>query len=465
MVAVFAWEAYGLRAAYVVIPRGREKTRSAIFAICVAFGVGMMLYLALTSGHDIFDLALAEVVFCSAVLYGGGLQRRSLATYAGMTGFVLWGGFYLWADLTAHGWPRTLQLLFLFWSVPKYFVGSSMIMKTFEDETQEKTKLADAFQALYEDFRMMYEEHPHPMWIRDIETGMFISANRATVQTYGYTAKELLTMRDAELVSPPEVEVNDIDHLIPESLEGTRTRHRHKDGRWMWINLVERGIMFHGTPALLVMARDITERMKISQELARRANYDALTGLANRALLEDRILQSFKRCERDGRKATLLTIDVDHFKHINDTYGHLVGDECLQIVAARLASKIRQVDTIARIGGEEFAAIVGGLHCAEDAGKVADSLLRVFVEPLQIGELDVFVTISIGIAVYPDDAQDAETLKRRSDEALYAAKRAGRNRAVFASAMVNPLVVAEAAMASVGRGFDVTMVTDESLDS
>jgi diguanylate cyclase (GGDEF)-like protein/PAS domain S-box-containing protein len=465
MTGVAAWGIYGLRAANLVIPKGRIKTRMAISAICVFYAIGMICYLMWTSGEDIFDIGLAEVVFSAAVLYGGGLQRRSIATYIGMAGFVLWGSFYLTADFFEHRWTQALPMLWVIWTVPKYFVGSSMIMKTFEDESLEKTRQAESFRSLYEDFRMMYEEHPHPMWIRDIETGAFISANRATCETYGYEVNELLRMREADLMAP-EAETEAIEDLdaISTAMMGARVRHMCKDGRLMWINLVDREILFHGAGARLVMARDITGKVKANQELTRRANYDALTGLANRALLEDRIQQSFKRCEREGRKATLLTIDVDHFKRINDTYGHPVGDECLQIVAARLATKIRRVDTIARVGGEEFAAIVGGLRCAEDAGKVADSLLRVFDEPMHVGEIDLCVTVSVGIAVYPDDAEDAETLKRRSDEALYAAKRGGRNRAVFASEM------GRSVMAKVGtmvgrREFDVTMVTEKLADS
>jgi diguanylate cyclase (GGDEF)-like protein len=129
----------------------------------------------------------------------------------------------------------------------------------------------------------------------------------------------------------------------------------------------------------------------------------------------------------------VLTVDVDHFKMINDTYGHLVGDECLKEVAARLKSKIRKVDTIARTGGEEFTAIVSGLSKASDAEKVAASLMRVFEAPVELAFGALGVTVSIGVAVYPDDATDSTTLRRLSDEAMYRAKRAGRNRAAYAS--------------------------------
>jgi diguanylate cyclase (GGDEF)-like protein len=131
-------------------------------------------------------------------------------------------------------------------------------------------------------------------------------------------------------------------------------------------------------------------------------------------------------------------IDVDHFKQINDTYGHGFGDECLRLVAARLSSKIRQIDTIARVGGEEFAAIIGGLHQVSDAKIITDLLLGVFETPLQMGDHEVMVTVSIGGAIYPDDGVDGDSLMRRADDALYMAKRTGRNRTVMAETAFSP---------------------------
>lgn len=458
---VVAWEIYGIRAARMVIPKGRKKTRFAIVTITAVFGLTMIAYLMLTQGKNIFYLALAEVVFCSAVLYGGGHERRSLSNYIGMAGFTLWGGFYLCGILFQHGWPRALEWLFLFWTVPKFFVGSSMILKTLEDETREKAAMGEAYQQLYRDSRMMFEGHPNPMWVYAKGDGKILSANEAAVSRYGYTVDEFLGMCYDDLEVTDDTDASLIESLYGESKE-MFSRHQFKAGQKIWVCVSQSSLTFEGVDAVFKIARDVTDRVEMNQKRMYAASHDLLTGLPNRALLEDRILQNFKRCERDGRKSTLLTIDVDHFKQINDTYGHQVGDECLQIVAARLASKIRQVDTIARVGGEEFAAIIGGLSCAEDAGKVAESLLRVFREPLQIGALDVSVTVSIGIAVYPDDALDAESRKRRSDEALYAAKRGGRNRAVFASGMEEPMLVSTVA-ARGRRAFDVTMVTEESL--
>jgi diguanylate cyclase (GGDEF)-like protein len=182
---------------------------------------------------------------------------------------------------------------------------------------------------------------------------------------------------------------------------------------------------------------DITERERLNQELLYLAHHDALTSLPNRLTLDDRIQQCIARSVREERKAVLLTIDVDRFKLINDTYGHLIGDECLKEVARRLQTRIRRVDTVARTGGEEFTAIIGGLKQVEDAALVASTLRELFDTPMLLGGNQVKLTISIGAAIYPDDGEEPEVLRRRSDQALYHAKRTGRNKVVFASPEVS----------------------------
>jgi diguanylate cyclase (GGDEF)-like protein/PAS domain S-box-containing protein len=319
-----------------------------------------------------------------------------------------------------------------FWSFPKYAVAAPMILKIFEDAKDEKAQLAEEFRELYEDFRSIYETHPHPMWICDGETGKFLMANAATLAVYGYSIEELHGMRMEELVAPAEEGAELVEEELEGPAEGKRLRHWHKDGRVVWVDVVDREIRYVGKKALFVVVHDITKRLKLDMELAHRAQHDVLTGLPNRQLLKDRLEQCIIACERDQRRAAILTIDVDHFKLINDTHGHLVGDECLQVVADRLKSKIRKVDTIARTGGEEFMAVVSSLNDVADAEKVAGSLLRVFDTPLELSIGKVPVTVSIGVAVYPDDAMDVETLRQLSDEALYRAKRGGRNRAAYA---------------------------------
>jgi diguanylate cyclase (GGDEF)-like protein/PAS domain S-box-containing protein len=421
MCGVVLWELCGIRAAYKLVPKGRVKTRVALYVLCAGFCVAMLVYLGLGQVRDLDDWSLAEVALCIAVLYGGGMRKRTFAVYVGMAGFVAWSAFYFTGILLEHH-PEPLCVFYLFWNFPKYFVGFAMILRVFEDATEEKAMLAEELGALIAGY-------PYPMWIYEPETGRVLSANTEAKRSYGYSEEEFLTMHVDELEREP---TESIDDLMAPLTEGRWTTHVHKEGRVVWVHLTDRDVVFQGRQARMMLARDVTDKVKLNRELSFRANHDVLTGLPNRMLLADRIHQCMARCDRENRKGLLLMIDIDHFKRINDTYGHIFGDECLRLVAARLASKIRQIDTIARLGGEEFAAIIGGLHKASDAKIITDTLLRVFETPLQMGECDVMVTVSIGGAIYPDDGMDADTLLRKADDALYTAKRTGRNRAVMA---------------------------------
>ncbi len=163
------------------------------------------------------------------------------------------------------------------------------------------------------------------------------------------------------------------------------------------------------------------------------AEHDALTGLANRLMLEEKIAECLAGCKSAGLAAVVLTADIDRFKHINDNYGHPIGDQILKIVATRLLSGVRKTDIIARTGGEEFTIVLGGLQDAEGARRVTSSILDLFLDPVRLSDHEIKVTVSIGAALFPDDGVDSETLRKRSDQALYEAKRTGRNRSVFAT--------------------------------
>jgi diguanylate cyclase (GGDEF)-like protein/PAS domain S-box-containing protein len=412
VLVVLLWQGDSFYIAHVLLPRTWRRGRALIFTICMVFGAALLSYVWMTPATNLDNFAVTEVLLCAAVLYADKAAIRNFARYVGVVGFVLWAAFYF-VNIPLIDRSQAQKVLYEFRNFPKYCVAFMMILKIFEDAMAEQA----------------------PMWICDGATGKFLTANAATLKAYGYAMEELQEMRMAELESPRDEDIEDIEDIesmLGAPLEGTRMQHRHKDGRVVWVNVVDREIMYLGREARFVIARNITERLKMDRELSHRAQHDALTGLPNRQLLVDRLEQCLNVCEREQRKAALFTIDVDHFKLINDTYGHLVGDECLVEVAARLKSKIRKVDTIARTGGEEFTAVVSGLSRASDAEKVGASLLRMFEMPVELAIGAVGVTVSIGVAVFPDDAVDAETLRQRSDEAMYRAKRAGRNRAAYA---------------------------------
>lgn len=424
-------EGVGAWAAWVSLPVKLKNQRIPLLFLCVVFGAGLILTARNGGAQYMESLVLMQVFESVAVLYAGASSSGRMVRIAGFVGFAAWALWYPTADLL-HSRPDMLNVLYEFWDLPKYMVAFAMTLEIFEDSRVEVSQLADEYKTLYEDFYLLYDKHPHPMWIYEPKSRRFLSANRATVETYGYREDELLAMTVDQMDAPLAMESMASLARTEGEKGAVRRVHQHKSGARVSVELTEANILFQGEAARVVLAVDVTERDKFDQEMFHRAHHDELTGLPNRQLLEDRVQQCLARSEREGKRAVLLTVDVDHFKQVNDTYGHMAGDECLKAVATRLQSKIRQVDTVARTGGEEFTAIIGGLSSAEDAEKIARALLAAFEAPLQLPDCALALTISIGAAVYPDDGGEYATLRRLSDDALYRAKHGGRNRAAFA---------------------------------
>ena len=176
---------------------------------------------------------------------------------------------------------------------------------------------------------------------------------------------------------------------------------------------------------LVLTLRDVTEQRKLESELKHQAFHDALTGLPNRLLFQDRISQQVAAARRDGMTAGVLFVDVDDFKVVNDTMGHSVGDELLVATAERLSGLIREADTAARLGGDEFALLIGNVADPSAVEAAADRLVRVFSEPFALASGAVLATVTVGVATTEDSA-DTDELLRHADLALYAAKAAGK---------------------------------------
>lgn len=157
------------------------------------------------------------------------------------------------------------------------------------------------------------------------------------------------------------------------------------------------------------------------------AQYDQLTGLINRTLFHDRLSSALVRARRDGGLVTVMFLDIDGFKDINDRFGHAIGDEVLRQIAARLVGCLRESDTVARLGGDEFTVILEGGKRVEDAGHVATKILKTVGTPYRIGDRELIITTSIGIAMYPLDGDSYEELIKGADTAMYQSKAAGRN--------------------------------------
>jgi diguanylate cyclase (GGDEF)-like protein/PAS domain S-box-containing protein len=179
------------------------------------------------------------------------------------------------------------------------------------------------------------------------------------------------------------------------------------------------------------IAVDVSERKAAEERLAFLAHHDALTGVPNRLLLMDRLVQSIAHANRRNRYTAVLFVDVDHFKHVNDTFGHAVGDELLKAIAQRLCAAVRPGDTVARLGGDEFIVALDDVAEANDVAMVAKKIVASFVNPFDANGHELVVTCSVGASLYPIDADSPDKLIRCADVAMYAAKERGRNTIQF----------------------------------
>lgn len=181
----------------------------------------------------------------------------------------------------------------------------------------------------------------------------------------------------------------------------------------------------------VIVFHDITAAKAMTQKMAHLAQHDFLTNLPNRVLLNDRIAQAISLAKRHGTRLAILFLDLDNFKHINDSLGHATGDKLLQSVAKQLTASVRDSDTVSRQGGDEFVILIAEDRYAQDAALVADKILAALSMAHSISQYELHVTTSIGISIYPNDGEDAETLIKNADTAMYQAKEKGRNNYQF----------------------------------
>ena len=202
-------------------------------------------------------------------------------------------------------------------------------------------------------------------------------------------------------------------------------------------DLLEVHKRIHNMLEVRLLYKELAQYSKAQQELAL---HDPLTGLPNRRLLEDRIETTLQHARRNRHKAAIMYLDLDGFKEINDTYGHAYGDEVLKIVAQRLLANSLKEDTVARLGGDEFMVVLGEVSSLADAQGPAAKLVEAVSEPFFINDLTLRLSTSIGISIYPDDAETVEALISIADYALYEAKRGGKNR--FCATSAQPAALA-----------------------
>jgi diguanylate cyclase (GGDEF)-like protein/PAS domain S-box-containing protein len=370
---------------------------------------------------------LTQFYLMNAMLYWQDFKRWSMGVITAVGGLVAWAAVFPCALSLAAFFPHHSVSREL-WNIPKFFVEFGMILTLLESEIIATSKQR-------EEYRVLFDGNPHPMWITDLETLAFLKINQSAVLHYGYTQDEFLAMSLRD-ISPPE-DVLELERRLKDVTEATFISgpwtHVKKDGRRIQAETASHSILFEGSRARFTLAQDVTERQQLHDRLLHQANHDALTGLPNRLLLKDRMEQTLASAARHGNLAAVICLDLDRFKQVNDTYGHVVGDLCLKKLADRLCARLRASDTVARSGGEEFTVLLGGLTTPADAELVVAELLTGIREPFAVDGYNLELSASIGIAIYPDDGTDSPALWRSADTAMYRAKNSGGNQYLFVS--------------------------------
>ena len=286
-----------------------------------------------------------------------------------------------------------------------------------------------------EKFAKAFHFSPDAITITEVESGRYLEVNEGFCRLSGYCSTEVIGRTVDEVVI--WADASQRTQLLNELEEQGRVQHRemlgrNKNGSTFTVDVSVEPITLNDTACLLLTARDISQLKSAQAQIQHLAYHDSLTNLPNRALLMDRLSQQIALLKRHSLRGALLFLDLDHFKHINDSLGHPVGDSVLKIITARLEASVRLEDTVARLGGDEFVVLISGLEgnktdVTQLIQQQADTLRELLAEPMFLDGQRLQVTPSIGVALIPDHGTTPADLLKRADIALYRAKDSGRN--------------------------------------
>ena len=303
----------------------------------------------------------------------------------------------------------------------------------------------DSYARLAELNNSIFQNAPFSMIATD-KKGLITAVNLAAERMTGYLREELIDKVSMTLLHDPkeleiaaeemiglDAEADEFDVLIAGTTRSEREEKEwtciRRDGTKMPINLAMRAVTSENgqVTGYVGIAFDITDRRKMLDHVTHLATHDQLTSLTGRTLLQDRTVQAVELARRYGTKVAVFMVDLDNFKRINDSLGHLAGDQILLETAARLRRAVRGSDTVARVGGDEFVVLMPDITSLGDVEQCAANLVQKLAPEILVDEQTVHVSASVGVCVYPDFALDARHLLKRADAAMYAAKRNGRN--------------------------------------
>jgi diguanylate cyclase (GGDEF)-like protein/PAS domain S-box-containing protein len=324
-------------------------------------------------------------------------------------------------------------------------------------------------------YRSIFENSVVGMF-QSTESGRYLAANQALATLYRYPSPEALISSLADIATGLYVDQRrraDFKRLIQRDgrVSDFESEVICRDGSRIWISENAHAVCAPDGTLLYYegTVEDITERHRYQSVLQHQATHDPLTGLPNRNLLQDRLEQAVQQAQRQHSKVVLAFVDLDNFKVINDSLGHAAGDELLIEIAGRLRQSLRGIDTVARYGGDEFVLIIGEQDSGENTRQLLERLLASVQAPLTLEGHALRINCSIGVSVYPDDAQDLDGLLRVADVAMYHAKKTGKGQYHFYTRDLNQVVqdrfVLESALQGAIEHNELTVVYQPKIDA
>lgn len=290
----------------------------------------------------------------------------------------------------------------------------------------------------------------------------YVSCNKAFEVFTDSSEVELRDKNDLQLFAPQVAELvrqKDLEIMSTGEAQSYECKSYYPDGREVMLDVYK--APFYGLDGTLYgvmgISRDITDKRAADETIWKQANFDALTHLPNRNMMRDRMVQEMKKADRSGQRMALMFLDLDRFKEVNDTLGHDMGDILLVEAAKRIQNSVRGSDTVARQGGDEFTVILGELDGIDCVERIALNIIAALAEPFDLAEDSAYITASIGVTFYPDDAESIDQLLKNADQAMYAAKSSGRNRYTYFTPSMH-----QAALNRVQLGKDLRVALKES---
>jgi diguanylate cyclase (GGDEF)-like protein/PAS domain S-box-containing protein len=325
-----------------------------------------------------------------------------------------------------------LFLLHRFADMAAIAMDNAILATSYKNELAERKLAEEAIKDSETKYRTIFETANDGIYIHDGITGRIIDINIKACQMYGYTRDELLS-GNLSLMGTGESPYSEseakqwIERAVSDSPQLFQWKNLHKDGHHVWVEVNLQKTVIGGDNFVLAIVRDISERKAQEQAIRRLAYYDLLTGLPNRTYLREYLEPEMEKACRGEATGTVLFVDLDDLKMINDTMGHSSGDCVIKKAGVYIVGEAGENAVVARIGGDEFIVVLPGITERKKIKSIVGKMLKCLGRDYEIGNIENYMSASIGIAIYPEDGAEVEDILKNADLALYAAKKSGKN--------------------------------------